>query len=255
MFRAAFTIGRLTPVVLLNAVALFGMSLAACLPCVARAGDAEHAVADDPASNVIVLDSAGGFRAAPGGGADDFVLCVKADGTASIRTRTPGKRQTWRMPPEEMNDLLRFLLDEQKFFALKPRVGGANPAAGMQADAGGWVLSITADGKTHTVRGPMGAGRGAAELKRFQRCILRLQGVMAIVEVGGGESMDRFLKEANAVFSKEWPAEKPLTIADIASGTSLANGSVYVIFVRGSKTIQASSPALDGPVTGTIVSR
>ena len=255
MPRAAFTIGRLTPVVLLNAVALFGMSLAACLPCVARAGDAEHAVADDPASNVIVLDSAGGFRAAPGGGADDFVLCVKADGTASIRTRTPGKRQTWRMPPEEMNDLLRFLLDEQKFFALKPRVGGANPAAGMQADAGGWVLSITADGKTHTVRGPMGAGRGAAELKRFQRCILRLQGVMAIVEVGGGESMDRFLKEANAVFSKEWPGEKPLTIADIASGTSMANGSLDVIFVRGSKTIRASSPTLDGPVTGTIVSR
>lgn len=255
MPRAAFTIGRLTPVVLLNAVALFGMSLAACLPCVARAGDAEHAVADDPASNVIVLDSAGGFRAAPGGGADDFVLCVKADGTASIRTRTPGKRQTWRMPPEEMNDLLRFLLDEQKFFALKPRVGGANPAAGIQADAGGWVLSVTADGKTHTVRGPMGAGRGGAELKRFERCILRLRGVMAIVEVGGGKSMDRFLKEANAVFSKEWPGEKPLTIADIASGTSLANGSLYVIFVRGSKTIRASSPTLDGPVTGTIVSR
>lgn len=78
---------------------------------------------------------------------------------------------------------------------------------------------------------------------------------MAIVEVGGGESMDRFLKEANAVFFKEWPAEKPLTIADIASGTSLANGSVYVIFVRGSKTIQVSSPVLYGPVTGTIVSR
>lgn len=86
MSRVASTIGRLTPVVLLNAVAVCGMSLA-CLPCVVRAGDAEHAVADDPASNVIVLDSEGD-RAVKVGGADDFVLCVKADGTASIRTRS-----------------------------------------------------------------------------------------------------------------------------------------------------------------------
>jgi hypothetical protein len=31
------------------------------------------------------------------------------------------------MKPEELQDLLRFLLDEQKFFALKPAVGQAQP--------------------------------------------------------------------------------------------------------------------------------
>ena len=236
--------------------------LGACLvvaswrPWACPAAD-DHTLRDDPAAVVIILDSEGGFRAPPGGDKDDFALCIKADGTASIRSRMPPERKTWRMQPEELQDLLRFLLDEQKFFALKPSVG---PSVGQAhpgiADAGGWMIRIEADGKTHTVRGPM-AARGPANdaRKRFERCLRRLQGTMTVVDLGGTERANRFLEAANAVFMKEWPREPPLTLADMGLGSVLASGAVIVPFSRGTKMLNANAGGLDGPIECVVVNR
>jgi len=228
------------------------LTVAICRPWACRAADA-HALPDDPTAIVIILDSEGGFRAPPGGDKDDVALCIKADGTASIRSRTPPERKTWRMKPEELQDLLRFLLDEQKFFALKPAVGQAQPGI---ADAGGWMIRIEADGKTHTVRGPM-AARGPANdaRKRFERCLRRLQGTMTVVDLGGTDRANRFLEAANAVFAKEWPREPPLTLADMGLGSVLASGAVIVPFSRGTKMLNANAGGLEGPIECVVVNR
>lgn len=235
------------------AATVLGAALVACCPAAAFAA-AAHTIDDDPTAIVIVLDSLGGFRIAPpAGGADDVVLCVKADGTASISTHTPPERQTWQMPPEALQELVRFLLDEQKFFTLKTPLGRANPGI---ADAGGWMIRISADGKTHTVRAPMMAHGAAGEArKRFDRCLTRLQGVMTIVSLGGDEPANRFLEAANAVFAKEWPKEQPLTLADIGPGSVLANGAVSLTFVRDKRVLSVDSPTLDGPTEVHVVSR
>lgn len=234
--------------------ALLGVCLtvAICRPWACHAAD-PHALRDDPTVNVIILDSEGGFRAPPGGGKDDFVLCIKADGTASIRSRMPPERKTWRMKPEELQDLLRFLLDEQKFFTLKPSVGKAQPGI---ADAGGWMIRIEADGKTHTVRGLM-ASRGPANdaRERFERCLRRLQGTMTLVDLGGAERANRFLEAANAVFVKEWPREPPLSLADMGLGSVLASGAVIVPFSRGTMMLNTNAGSLDGPIECSIVNR
>ena len=234
--------------------ALLGACLAVAnwCPWACSAAD-DHTLRDDPAAVVIILDSEGGFRAPPGGDKDDFALCIKADGTASIRSRTPPERKMWRMKPEELQDLLRFLLDEQKFFALKPAVGQAQPGI---ADAGGWMIRVEADGKTHTVRGPM-AARGPANdaRKRFERCLRRLQGTMTVVDLGGAERANRFLEAANAVFAKEWPREPPLTLADMGLGSVLASGAVIVPFSRGTKMLNANASGIDGPIECVVVNR
>lgn len=235
----------------IEALFLF-LGLAACWSRSVRAAD-PHAVGDDPAAIVIALDSEGGFRAPAAGGDDDYALCVKADGTASIRTHAPPERKTWRMKPEALQELLGFLLDEQKLPALESPVGQNNP---LVADAGGWMIRVTVDGKTHEARGPMVvSGPANGSRRRFDLCLRRLQGTMTLVSLGGDEPAQRFLDAANAVFTKEWPGEKPLTLADVGFGSVLVSGAVDVPFIRGKKVLHTSAPALDGPITCTIVDR
>ena len=78
---------------------------------------------------------------------------------------------------------------------------------------------------------------------------------MTLVSIGGDAPARRFVAAANEAWLKEWPgqAKEPLTLADIGAGGVEASGAVDLRFVRRRKAIQGTAPAIDGPITCTVV--
>jgi pimeloyl-ACP methyl ester carboxylesterase len=128
-----------------------------------------HALPADPEAVVIRWHSAGG-QAAQAAGPD---LEVRADGTVTVGSRLTGGRPVeGRISPERLQELLRFALDDNDFFAVAPgqlerqiaasqraraeagSAGGAVavPTGPPYLDAGTTVLTIAADGRRHEVR-------------------------------------------------------------------------------------------------------
>ena len=128
-----------------------------------------HALPADPEAVVIRWHSEGG-QAAQAAGPD---LEVRADGTVTVGSRLTGGRPVeGRISPERLQELLRFALDDNDFFAVAPgqlerqiaasqraraeagSAGGAVavPTGPPYLDAGTTVLTIAADGRRHEVR-------------------------------------------------------------------------------------------------------
>ena len=128
-----------------------------------------HALPADPKAVVIRWQSEGG-QAGQAAGPD---LVVRADGSVSVGSRLTGGRPVeGRISSVQLQELLRFALDEHAFFEVAPgrlerqitarqqaeaEVGSAGEALAVPTgppylDAGTTVLMIEADGRRHEVR-------------------------------------------------------------------------------------------------------
>ena len=143
--------------------------LLAALGALAQEGadPAMHQLPDDPQAVVVQWRSAGG-QAEVAAGPD---LTVRADGTASVGPRLGhGRAVVGRISQAELQDLLRFALDQNDFFAFDPgQVARQLEAAGREraatgpgeaiavpagppyVDAGTTTIRIAADGRRHEV--------------------------------------------------------------------------------------------------------
>ena len=70
---------------------------------------------DDPGDAVIVVDRKGGFAPAR----DNPQLLILADGTASVPSNDPRKRLQWKLTEQQLQSLLRDLVEKQKIFVPK----------------------------------------------------------------------------------------------------------------------------------------
>jgi hypothetical protein len=126
-----------------------------------------HQLPDDPQAVVLQWRSAGG-QADAAAGPD---LVVRADGALTVGPRLGhGRTVEGRISPAELQDLLRFALDQNDFFAFDPEqvarqleAAGrdrapsspgeaiAVPAGPPYVDAGTTTIGIAADGRQHEV--------------------------------------------------------------------------------------------------------
>jgi hypothetical protein len=128
-----------------------------------------HALPADPGAAVIRWQSEGG-QAGQEAGPD---LVVRADGTVTVGSRLTGGRPVeGRIPAEQLQELLDFALDENRFLEIdaaelerqiaasqrtQAEAGSAGGAVAVPTgppylDAGTTVLMIAADGRRHEVR-------------------------------------------------------------------------------------------------------
>ena len=147
-----------------------------------------HALPADPKAVVISWRSEGGQA----GQAADPDLVVHADGTVIVGSRlTGGRPAEGRIPPERLQELLRFAIDESAFFDVAPgqlerqieasqraradagSAGGAVavPTGPPYLDAGTTRLMIAADDRRHEVsqQGLFAAAREHPEIAALGR--------------------------------------------------------------------------------------
>jgi len=191
-----------------------------------------HKLPDGATAAVVTVDSIGGFRVA--GRNDGPQLLVRADGTASVRSFDPRKRPEWKMPDEQLQSLLRDLIDELKVFEL---TSVRPPRRTGMADGATAVVRIEADGRKHEVTGPgYVLDKEDRNHERFLLVLRRLGQVQAVVALGGPEAAEPFLNAANAELGKRMPKASPFTVSNLRSGMPFANGNRQATFERNGLT-------------------
>ena len=151
---------------------------------------AQHRLPADPDAAVVVFDSSGGFRAQPKPAAP--ILVVHASGRVTLANPSDEGTIERTISPEQVQDLLRYMLDENTFFDIDPAavqraidaeeakketlarqqgVGRVGP--NRDADAITILVRVQADGREHEVRfdSPHTLAReypSIAELTRFR---------------------------------------------------------------------------------------
>jgi len=166
-----------------------------------------HQVPEDPGAIVVQWRSAGGL-AGEDSGPD---LTVRADGAVKVGPRVGGGRALQgRISEAELQELLRFALDQNEFFAFdaeqvarqleaaarepgptSPGEALAVPAGPPYMDAGTTTILIAADGRRHEVGydGLFAAAREHPEnrpLAQLRAIELRLLELAQRIAAGGG---------------------------------------------------------------------
>lgn len=184
----------------------------------------------DPKAVVFSLDQTGGIPR-PRKGTDPWVA-VHADGKVVIRNVFAGTvTAEGKVKPEDLQDLLRFLIKDQGFFevdlAKAPRHLPPPPDSGhltVRLNAGGKVreLSIALDGPN---------AKDTAEHHRVRAIHDRALLVPRIVAAGGFDAVRKALEQANAALKKKAPVEKPFAVEDLITVT-MREGSTDIQFLR-----------------------
>ncbi len=218
----------------------------ALLAAPARGQDAEtpaprYALPDDPAAVVLSLDWRGGY--APPRESERPQLEVRADGTLVVPDRSGGDAHlTDRLSPDELQELLRFALDERRLLAFDAERVAAQIARHDD------VLVLVEDAATTVVAVDLPGHRGEARfdaldlfarehpdvraLQDLHAVSRRLQGLMFAVQAGGRASMDRLLAAANAKLVAREPQLAPLGLADVTHVGRAQDGTMTVRLVR-----------------------
>lgn len=203
-----------------------------------------YALPEDPSEPVIVLDYQGGRLKR----IDDApALSILADGRVQIpQLYAHTRAYEGRISSDELQDLLRFILDENRFFDREPealRTDGAGARRHpLPLHLASTVLRVQADQQVNEVRyrsdlSPARAavdrkGSAAQEVFRLLAIEHRLEQIMAMVKLGGPSEVARWLESANDELGVEYPDAERLVADDLEGGTRRADGSVHVRFVR-----------------------
>jgi len=152
----------------------------------------------------------------------------------------------------ELQELLRFIIDENKFFeydkakvaakikdASKPKKG-PNGVVEFQpriADAATTEIYVKADGKENEASryalGMMfGPQKNIEELKQLVAIKNRLQRVMVVAHAGGPVEVAKIVKQANMYLKKKYPTAKPFDKSHLTSAAVRADGSKFYYFSR-----------------------
>lgn len=196
----------------------------------------EHTLPKDKQAAVITLDYKGGFT--PPRSSDKPALTILADGTVKMPARFQGQKSyDGKITQAELQELLDFAIDGQKFFEYDPKkVAEKKLAQGPQiqvADAATTVIRIQADGQDKEFSHyALGFGTDIDELKRLAVVQQRLQRLMATIQIGGNEKVQEFLKRANEKLKEKHPGAAPLTTENFQSAHEGPENSKFVQFVR-----------------------
>lgn len=196
----------------------------------------KYALPADPQAAVIVLDFKGGFT--PPRISEEPTMTIRAGGDIVIPAKFEGqKAYKGKISPEELQQLLAFIIEKQKFLEYDPakvreKLNAGGPRIAI-ADAATTVIRVTVGGETKEVSHyALGMGAKVEELVRLAAIQRRLLQVQSVVQLGGKEQLAKWLEVVNAELKKQHPDVKPFTADDFQSGGERTDGSVYVSFSR-----------------------
>lgn len=236
-------------------------SLLFCLTSLTMAQEAVVALPDNPEAVVIRLDylSARTPLTLSGGP----FLEIRAGGRMTVRDRYlpngSGTREG-RLTGKELQELLRFILDEQRFHAgIGAEIERAIAAHEAQHGELDWIL-----GGADTVIEVDVPGRKArlkryalgffdeeiskiAPLKRAYAVARRLHRLASLVRAGGAKGLAPALEAVNAELLRKHPAQKALTSSHLRDVRLLREGGHRLAFDRGELSV--SAVVVDGKTT------
>ncbi len=149
-------------------------------------------------------------------------LEVRADGTLVVPDRTGGDaHQVDRLAPDELQALLRFVLDEHALLAFEEdAVIAALPPARCGTGVQATVVAVDLPGRGGEARfealetlAPFHPGIEA--LQHFHAAVVRLRGLMNAVRAGGRERAAELLALANERVAAAHAGLAPLTLDDV----------------------------------------
>lgn len=195
-------------------------------PAVPEAKAPDIKLREDPKSAVITYDQSGGrLRRVK----QEPVMIIRADGTVIVGD--PYGRGTGcesKLTARELQDLLKFALNEKEFFKfdadkVKQEIADEmkNKGVGIRVGDGSTItIRIQADGKDHEGKyyAPnafAGAHPKIKSLGQFRDLHEKLQRVQLAATVGGPPVIEKDLKLANEALLKEYPKAPPLTADDL----------------------------------------
>jgi len=196
----------------------------------------------EPKSLVISYDEQNGFTLPRQN--DAPLLSILADGTVQMPDAFGEARDvTGKISKDELQALLRFIIEENKFFdydeeKVKAKMEEAQKQREIPqiADAPDSVFEIRIADKKHSVRhyalGEAGEYKEIDELQQLRAIQQRLNKLMSETRVGGKAGIEKLLKLANAELNKQHPDIKPLTTENFAGSYIPQDGKTSATFSR-----------------------
>ncbi len=187
-------------------------------------------------TTVVSLDFQGGFT--PPRLKKTPTMSILADGTVQIPANYQGqKSHTGKISADDLQELLRFIIDENKLLefdakAIKAKIAKQGGPRIAIADAATTVIRVTVDGKTKQASWYPSPGAKLKELEQFQAIRGRLMRVRSIVELGGKKEALQWVDLANKELKAKHPKVEELKLEHLQSGGVRSNGSVYVSITR-----------------------
>jgi hypothetical protein len=193
-----------------------------------------HSLPADATMAVLTLDRTGGMRLHKN---PDPAFEILSDGTAivgdpfGIERRVKGK-----LTPDQIQDLLHYILDEEKFADITP-ADLQMPGNVMVGDATTTNISVNYDDTGHHCQAV--AVEMVAQLTgkdspatRLVKIAARIDAVSRVVALGGDDAVKKLLDAANAKLKTDLPAEAPMQASDLANARALPDGSDVATFSR-----------------------
>ena len=180
----------------------------------------------DPNVVVIEFDHSGGFTLPPMN--NKPALTITAGGTATVNNRFTGESATLKFTPAQVQELLKFIVTDNKFFEfdtakVEKAIEEENQKNGpvpMIADAPNTDLMIKTADKEHKVS-YYALGMAASQyetvepIRQYHAIERRMNQAQSLVWAGGPAAVEGFLKLANAELKAKHPDAAPLTMADL----------------------------------------
>jgi hypothetical protein len=212
----------------LATLARAGALVAAAASCARAVSAEEPPGGGDPSREVVVrLDDRGGYGSRRK--TDEARLSIRADG----RLRAPslhgvGQDFEATLPAEDLRALLRFVVEDQRFFELDRGAIEADIAKRREpddpvlsvADASETVVEIRWGGRAKTVSFPaLGAAVAMHPdvdgVRRLASVVRRIDATHAAARAGGREGARRIVETANAALAKAHPGEAAFSADDL----------------------------------------
>ncbi len=193
-----------------------------------RADETPTVLPSDPRATVLLYDVR---RADLPRQTEGPRLRLTADGTVTaLDPYGPGRQAAVRLPADELQTLLRFILREHGFFGID---SNACKKQG-RAETATVVLQVHADGREHEVRCPDFAhlGEDAPEAGHLRAIGRRLERLAGWAYAGGRDGVAAALGHANRRLSQDFPKAPALTDDDFRSAGPRPDGGTEVAFER-----------------------
>ena len=196
----------------------------------------------DPKAEIIVYDEQAGFglpRRYPGA-----VLTILRDGTVTMPD-IYGRGQSFkgRLDEQELQDLLRFVIGEKKFFDFDAEKVKAEMKAAESkrqipqiADAPVQVFEVQTAKRQHRVShyalGMATEYREIESLQQLHAIQKRLRRVMNETRVGGNSGVQNLLELVNRELKTEMPDARPFTLDEFTGSSARGEDGVNANFFR-----------------------
>src|SRR5262249_33175546 len=217
-----------------------------CLTVVLSAPEQEKLsfpLPSDPLAPVITLDWRGGFVLPPRKNMNP-ALTVRANGTVTVIDSQGGNLETM-LSASQLQDLLRFVISDQNFFAISvTKILKAIAAEERRTRRGMTVIDDpdtvvrikTADRESEVRFNALGlysrAHPAIKPLQQLSAVQTRLRGLIEELTAGGKQAIAVALDQANAYLKQQYPQPAVLGADDYERTVQSADGRKLVEFVR-----------------------